>query len=355
MDMDNQVRVAVIGLGFGINHARNAMLIPEAELVAVCDLREERGVPAREWEVPFYTGFRRMLDEVKPDGVVVAVSNDQHAEVAVECLRRGIPTLLEKPIATTLEEADRIVDMAQAAGTPLLVGHHRRFSTFVQRARELVQSGTLGDLVAVVVIWAILKPDDYYRTEWRTRREMGGGPLLINTVHDVDDLRYICGCEITRVYAELNNQVRGLEVEDSICASLRLANGALVTLLTIDCVPSIWAYESTTSPWENPYFFHAPGDCYYFFGTKASLTLPQLRLISYPDEEHRGWQWPLKVEWLGVRPVHPLREEMRHFCRVIQGLEKPRTSGEDAMKTLEATLALMRSGETGQVVELPIH
>lgn len=346
-----QVRIVVIGLGFGVNHARSAMLVPEAKLVAVCDLKEERSASAEEWGVPFYTDFRRMLDEVKPDGVVAAVSNDQHAAVATECLRRGIPTLLEKPIAPTLEEADQIIAAGRESGTPLLIGHHRRFSAFVLKAREVVQGGEIGDLVGASVLWTILKPRDYYNTAWRTRRAMGGGPLLINTIHDIDDLRFATGREVVRLQAELSNRVRGLEVEDTISLSLRMEGDVLVTIFTSDCVPSIWAYESTTSPWENPYFFYTPSDCYYFFGTRGTFTLPQLHRVYYPDPQREGWQWPLSVERLGVRPVHPLHEEMRHFCALVRGEAEPRTTGEDARRTLEVVLGIRQAGETGQPVE----
>lgn len=353
MNDEQQVRIAVIGLGFGVNHVRKALEVPEAQLVAVSDRIEERGAPAGEWGVPFYPDFRRMLDEVEVDGVVAAVSNDQHEAVAVECLRRGIPTMLEKPIAPTLEEADRIIAAGRESGAPLLIGHHRRFSAFVLKAREVVQGGGIGDLVGASVLWTILKPQDYYQAEWRTRRASGGGPLLINTIHDIDDLRFITGREIVRLQAEMSNRVRGLEVEDTISLSLRMEGDVLVTIFTADCVPSIWAYESTTSPWENPYFFYTPGDCYYFFGTQGSFTLPQLRHVYYPDAAREGWQWPLTVEQLGVQPVHPLYQEMAHFCAVVRGETQPRTTGEDARRTLEVVLGIMEAGETGRPVSFP--
>jgi predicted dehydrogenase len=350
MNKGDQVRVAVIGLGFGVNHARTAMLVREARLVAGCDLMEERGSPAKEWGVPFYTDFRQMLDEVEIDAVVAAISNDQHEAVAVECLQRRVPILLEKPIATTLDEADRIIAAGRESGTPLLIGHHRRFSAFVLKAREVVQGGEIGELVGASVLWTMLKPRDYYDAEWRTRRAMGGGPLLINTIHDIDDLRFITGREFVRLQAELSHRVRGLEVEDTISLSLRMGGDVLVTIFTADCVPAIWAYESTTSPWENPYFFYTPGDCYYFFGTQGSLTLPQLQRVYYADQTRQGWQWPLTVERLGVQPVHPLHEEMRHFCAVVRSEAEPRTSGEDARRTLEVVLGIMQAGKTGQPV-----
>ena len=350
--MASKTRIGVIGLGFGINHVRSAAFLPEVELVAVADFLPERSGPAEALGARYYKDYRQMLDNEKLDGVVAAVSNDQHESVAVECLQRGMPILLEKPIAPTLEEADRIIAASEKSGTPLLIGHHRRFSSFVVKAREMVQNGAIGDLTAISVLWTILKPKDYYNATWRTQKATGGGPLLINTIHDVDDLRYVCQREVTRVYAETSNRARGFEVEDTIGISLRLEGDVLATITTSDCVPSIWAYESTTSPWENPFFHYTPEDCYYFFGTKGSLTLPQMRHVWYPDGAKEGWQWPLRVDRIGVTPVAPLHQEMLHFCRVARREESPRTSGRDARRTLEVVLAIMKSGETHQAVEL---
>jgi len=349
--VSDRVRVCVIGLGFGVNHAYSAALAGEVELVALCDRVEKRDAVAKELKVPFYHDYREMLDKERPDGVVAAVSNDQHESVAVGCLERGLPVLLEKPIAPTLEEADRIIAAADESGAPLLIGHHRRFSSFVVHARDLIQEGVLGEVVSAAVLWTILKPRDYFSSTWRTKKATGGGPLLINTIHDVDDLRFILQREVTRVYAETSNRARGFDVEDTIGISLRMEGDVLVTAAISDCVPSIWAYESTTSPWENPFFYYTPEDCYYFFGTKGSLTLPQLRHVWYPDADKEGWQWPVRVDRHGVNPVHPLREEMNHFARVIRGEESPRTTGRDARRTLEVVLGIMRSGGTQQPVE----
>jgi predicted dehydrogenase len=131
-----------------------------------------------------------------------------------------------------------------------------------------------------------------------------------------------------------------------------LQGDALATIFVSDCAPGIWAYESSTAPWENPFFYYTPADCYYFFGTKGALTLPQMQYVYYPDPAKEGWQYPTQLDRLGVKPAHPLRLEMSHFCRVIRKEETPRTTARDARKTLEGVLAIMQSRDTGQAVEL---
>jgi predicted dehydrogenase len=345
-------RIGVIGLSFGMNHAQSATIVPEATLVAACALHEEHRRPIEAMGARYYTDYRQMLDTEKLDGVVVALPNDLHAQATIECLGRGLPVLVEKPVAATLAEADRIVAATETSGVPVLVGHHRRFSPFCVRARQALVGGELGDLIGASVMWTMLKPKDYFDAKWRTLRATGGGPLLINTIHNIDDLRYITGREVTRIYAEVSNKTRGFEVEDTISITARLQGDALVTIFVSDCAPGLWAWESTTSPWENPHFYYQPADCYYFFGTKGALTLPTMQHVYYPDPEKASWQHPLQVDHLGVKPAHPLRLEMSHFCRVIRGLETPRTTAADARKTLAGVIAIMQSRDGGKPVDL---
>lgn len=345
-------RIGVIGLSFGMNHAQSATIVPEAQLVAACDMREEFRRPTEAMGAHFYTDYRQMLDGEKLDGVVVALPNHLHPSVTIECLERGRPVLLEKPVAATLEEADQIVEATERLRVPVLIGHHRRFSPFCVRARQAMVGGELGDLIGASVVWTMLKPKDYFNAKWRTLKATGGGPLLINVIHNIDDLRYMTGREVTRIYAEVSNKTRGFEVEDTISITLRLQGEALVTIFVSDCAPGIWAYESTTAPWENPHFYYTPADCYHFFGTKGALTLPQMQHVFYPDPEKEGWQWPVQVDRLGVKPAHPLRLEMSHFCRVIRGEEAPRTTARDARQTLAGIIAIMQSRDTGMPVDL---
>ncbi len=345
-------RIGVIGTSFGMNHVQSAMIVPEAKLVAACDARDEFRAPIEGMGATFYTDYRRMLDTEKLDGVVVALPNHLHAPVTIECLERGLPVLVEKPVAGTLEDTDKMIAAVERTGVPVLVGHHRRFSPFCVRAREAFANGELGDLIGASVLWTMLKPKDYYKAEWRTRKATGGGPLLINTIHNIDDLRYMTGREVTRIYAETSNHTRGLEVEDTVSISLRLQGDALATIFVSDCAPAIWAYESTTAPWENPFFYYTPADCYHFFGTKGALTLPQMQHVFYPDPAKEGWQYPTQMDRLGVKPAHPLRLEMSHFCRVIEKKETPRTTARDARRTLETLLAIMQSNDTHMPITL---
>src|SRR5262249_54864874 len=172
-----------------------------------------------------YPSINALIERERPDGVIVATPNKLHVENGVDCVRHGVAVLVEKPIADSVAEAMQLVDAAERARVPLLVGHHRRHSSFIECARKVVSEGALGRLVAVTGAALFYKPDGYFdEAPWR--REPGGGPILINMIHEVDDLRALCG-EIVAVQAMASNATRAHVVEDTVAVTLQFANDAL--------------------------------------------------------------------------------------------------------------------------------
>lgn len=141
-------------------------------------------------------------------------------------------------------------------------------------------------------------------------------------------------------------------MEDSASVTLRFACGALGSLLCSDCVPSRWSNEADTG--ENPFYYQAGGACYLFFGTEGSLTFPGLSVIQYPDPRRVGWQHPLTDFRLTVEDKDPLVAQMEHFARVVRGIDAPRTSGEDGLRTLAATRAVLEASISGHPVDLTV-
>lgn len=177
----------------------------------------------------------------------------------------------------------------------------------------------------------------------------GGGPILINMIHEIDNLRYMYG-EIERVYAEVSNKTRNFEVEDTVSVTVRFKDGVLASILMSDTVPSLWAYEPTMG--ENKFFFPTKGDIYHFLGNKASLSFPGMVKVYYADPSKAGWQHPLTTERLNIKSSDPYPQQMRHFCKVVKGEEEARTSGEDALRTLRVTMALHESVERNEPVKI---
>jgi predicted dehydrogenase len=195
----NQVRLAVIGAGLmGARHAELVCAHDMCLLVGICDTDPSRKGVADSCQVPFYASAEELIEQEKPSGAIIATSNSHHASVAEVCAKRSVHVLIEKPIADSIERAQHIVETTKNCGTRVLVGHHRRYNSFVLKARELVREGALGRLIGASVLWALMKPDEYYKVGWR-REQFVGGPTLINLIHDLDSLRFICG-EITEIY-----------------------------------------------------------------------------------------------------------------------------------------------------------
>jgi predicted dehydrogenase len=346
-----RVRLGLIGMGLiGTPHARTLQKVDECELVAVADVDEKHKETAANLGIKYYQDYEEMIRREALQGAIIATPNHLHAPMGIACAEQGLHLFVEKPIAPSLAEADRIIEAANQNRVRILVGHQRRFNARIEKARDIVRGGELGRLVGVTITWALLKPPQYFEGPFAWRKSKGGGPILINLIHEIDNLRYICG-EIDEVFAVSSSQVRGFPVEDTSGVTFRFGSGAVGTAFVSDCVPSRSSYEATTG--ENPLIPQDFGNCYQFYGTEASLLFPQMKKLFYPDPGKLGWHYPITEQ--GVKATQdddPYVKEFRHFAKVILGKETPRISGEDGRRTLEVTLAIQRSGEIGQPVHL---
>ena len=329
--------IGLIGLGLiGRAHLERALTSNAVEIVAVADPAEASRDQAAAAGLTAYADHRDLLAHPGLGAVIVATPNQTHLAVGLDCVAAGLPTLVEKPIADTVEAAQQLVDAAAAAGVPILVGHQRRHNPLVRKAREIVEAGTLGRIATATVHSTWLKPDAYFDVTWR--REPGGGPVLINLIHDIDLLRHLLG-EVVSVQSATSNAIRGFEVEDSAAAILRFESGALATVITSDTVASPWIYDLSAGEAAHYPRQPQPVNSHYLAGTEASLALPQLDLWRY--EGARGWHEPLSVTRVPYEPGDPYAEQLRHLRAVaVDGVE-PLCSGLDGLRTLEVTLAIL--------------
>lgn len=340
------VKIAVMGAGLiGKRHAAHVMAEPGATLSAIIDPAPTGRAFADEICVAWYPAFDGFPVAERPDGVIVATPNQLHVANGLELAAAGIPMLVEKPIADSVDGARKLVMAAEAAGVPLLVGHHRRHNPMIRKAREAIDAGRLGRILTLTGQFWLVKPDDYFEVDWR--RQEGAGPILINLIHDIDLFRYLCG-EITGVQAQSSNAVRGNPAEETAVALLRFANGALGAVSASDTVVSPWSWELTTG--ENPAYPRQDQSCYQIGGTDGSLTIPQLELWSHSDK--RGWWEPLRRERIPFVPEDPLQLQIRHFCAVIRGEEEPLVSGREGLATLAVIEAVKQAAHSGGAVEV---
>ncbi len=267
--------------------------------------------------------------------------------MALDAVARTIPALVEKPIATRVADGEALTRAAVATGVPILVGHHRRHNPIIKRARDVIASGVLGRIASVTILSTVLKPPPYFDAEWR--RKPGGGPVLINLIHEIDLIRHLCG-EIASVQAIGSNAIRSFEVEDTAAVALRLVSGALVTVSLTDTGAAPWSYDLAVRESPNYPPQPVPVASHFIAGTEASLSLPTLEFWSYKGEA--GWFEPMSREVLSLEPGDPYTAQLDHFCDVIRGIAKPVTSAADGTETLRATLAVLDAMRTGATVDL---
>jgi predicted dehydrogenase len=317
-------------------------------LSAIVDPSPAAGPIAAQAGVPLYRTLDELIERDRPDGVILATPNQLHVEHALACLAAGVPTLLEKPIAPTVDEAEMLVGAVERSGVPLLIGHHRAHSPIMARARQLIDEGRLGKLVAVMGSAVFFKPDQYFAdAEWR--RKPGGGPILLNMIHEVHNLRMLCG-DIVAVQAFSSHATRGFPVEDTVAINLRFASGALGSFMLSDTAASARSWEQTSQ--ENKAYPSYPDeDCYVIAGTFGSLSVPTMRLKTYGKAEDRSWWKPFDVSVAAMTRDDPLKLQLAHFERVIRRDTEPLVSARDGLQNLRITEAIAEAANAGSVVD----
>jgi predicted dehydrogenase len=349
-----KVRIAVAGAGaIGLRHIEETQKSQGAKLSAIIDPSPKAVEVANREGVPLYQSLQECFTKDRPDGLVLATPNHMHVEQGLECIAARIPVLVEKPLAHTLDEGKRLVEAAERVNAKLLVGHHRPHSPILHKAVEIVKSGILGPIVGVIGSAVFYKPDDYFDGPYSWRKEPGGGPILINMVHEVGNLRAMVG-EIVAVQAVASNATRKFAVEDTVAINLRFENGALGSFLLSDTAASPKSWEQTSQE-NKAYPTYPDEDAYVVIGSDGSLAVPTMRLKYYARKEDRSWWKPFKSETIPLERADPLALQIEHFAAVIRGETVPLVSGRDGLQNLRVTEAIAEAAKTGRTVDVPTN
>lgn len=212
-----------------------------------------------------------------------------------------------------------------------------------------MNSSRFGRLVAVQGAALFYKPSHYFAEgPWRTRK--GGGPILINLIHEIGLLRFFCG-EIQRLSALASNRVRQFDVEDSVSITFGFENGAIGNFLLSDTAASNKSWEMTSG--ENPAYPHdRNGNCYHFSGTNGSLDFPSMRVRFYEEGRLRSWWHEFESDQLSVARANPLELQLQHFTEVIRKRSNPLVSAQDGYKNMLVVQAIKQSIDSGSTVHL---
>jgi UDP-N-acetylglucosamine 3-dehydrogenase len=319
----------------GTNFARLVQAHPLCELAGIADLNPEAARRASGTvESTSYRSADELLASGELDGLVVTTVEDQHREPCLAAFAQGAGVLVEKPIATTIEDAEAIIAASVAAGRPLLVGHVLHFDARYAHLRQVVASGAIGD---PLTIYARRLNGVGAQDRLRGRCSL---PLFLG-VHDYDLVRWVAASEVVEVVArERRGYLAGLgyPVEDASVALLTLANGVLATVEEGWILP-----ESHPVGFDQRFDVNGESGRIELVGHEGGVTIMGERL-TWPDTH----LWPT---------VHgqvdgALRRELWHFVDVLRGEAEPMISGADGLAALKIALAVEESAKTGTAVRL---
>lgn len=225
------LKCAVVGMGLGRVFADEFAESPQTKQVALCD-SDPRRLDEVQRELPIaahtYTDLDDMLARQCPDVVAVVTPDHYHREHAQKCLEAGCHVLLTKPIATTREDAEAIAEAAEAAGRILMVAHERRFRSHARAIRELLDNGTLGEIIAMRLDALHDKRDQFARSPWYAAPEAKRTVLTGSAIHEIDLMRYFAGAAVAAVSAA-GNRLGELQfpLDTTVGALFTFANGAI--------------------------------------------------------------------------------------------------------------------------------
>ncbi len=325
----------VIGLGFfGEKHAEVLAALPNAELRAVCTRNDSRRREIkRRLQVPNdYRDYHDLLSRPEIQAVSVVTHVDDHLAPTLAALRAGKHVLVEKPLARTVADCDRMIAAAKKADRILMVGHICRFNPRYAVARQRAAGGELGQILSM-----------YARRNIPAVRSATVlekiGPLLGDGVHDTDLMLWISGGRIETVYA-LTHGTRRLKHPDLGWAMYRFASGAIGVIENVWCLPA-----------GTPFRIHEQLEiigtkgAIYVHGGDMNVTVQTANGVDCPDTLY----WP----HIHGGTVGALRTEIEYFLDcVARGAQPEVVTSQDARAAVAAVAAAERSAKTGRVVKL---
>lgn len=331
--MSSKLNILISGPGLiGIQHLRLVQARPDCEVVAiVAPETEEHRQLAMEVSARLFQSVEEALDSVALDGAIISSPNPYHCEQALACIERKTPVLVEKPLTDKLDDARALVEAARQHDVPVLVGHHRTYSPLLGTARDFIHSARFGRPVTLQGSALFYKPAEYFAAgPWRTR--LGGGPLLINMIHEIGVMRHLYG-DIRCVSAFASHRTREFEVEDTVAINFVFENGALGSFILSDAAASSKSWEMTSG--ENPAYPAYPDEsCYHFAGTNGSLDFPSMRARFYPSSAEASWWRAFDAATLAGTRANPLERQLAHFVEVIRGEAEPLVTAEDGYRNM---------------------
>lgn len=345
------MKYALIGCGrISPNHIVAAMK-NGLEIVALCDINKSNMEDkALKFDLPksvkFYTDYKELISVEKPDLVAIATESGKHASIAIDCILNNSNVIIEKPIALSIEDADKIIKYAKEKNVKVCACHQNRFNKSIKKIYEAIEKKRFGRLFYATAHVRWTRDYEYYaRAKWRGTWEQDGGALMNQCIHNIDLLRWTMGNDIDEVFAitdRLNHDY--IEAEDMGIALVKFSNGSYGIIEgTVNIYPR--NLEETL------YIFGEKGTIKA--GGEAVNIIEEWNFSDYMDvsEEVKKecCEKPLNVYGFG---------HSRLYADMIDAIIKDRApfvSAEDGKRALELVLAIYESAATGKRVKLPLQ
>jgi UDP-N-acetylglucosamine 3-dehydrogenase len=339
-----KLRVAVIGCGSIAQHRHLPEYIANKhlELVAVCDINEERALEvAEKFGAKAYTSYEELLNAGGVDAVSVCTPNYLHAPISIAALQAGVHVLCEKPMATSKQEAEAMIAAAKESGKKLMIAHNQRFVPSHQKARKLIESGEIGKIYSFRTAFGHGGPEGWSvdgKESWFFQKEKAFvGAMGDLGVHKTDLLRYLLGEEIVEVGSFVETSAKEFaDVDDNAVCILKTESGIIGTLA------ASWAYVSKED------------NSTIIYGEKAILRLEDdpvnSLVVQYKNGEVVNYQLG-KIQSNEDGGQNNSRV-IDLFVNAVVNDQEPLVPGEEGMKSLNVILAALESNETKQIVRV---
>ena len=345
------MKYALIGCGrIAVNHIK-AVVENNIDMVAACDIKLEKIdqlVEKTKYNKDFkkYSDYKKMIDEnLDLDFVSIATESGIHAEIALYCIENGINVIIEKPMAMSMEDANKIINLSKEKNVKVSVCHQNRFNIAVHKTRQAMDEGRFGRLShgSIHVRWNRNK--NYYdQAPWRGKWESDGGCLMNQCIHGIDLLRWMLGEEVEEVYGVTKQQFHDyLECEDIGMAVLKFKNGAVATVEgTVNVYPQ--NLEETL------YLFGEDGTVKIGGKSTNNIDVWNFKDEDVDDQNNVG----LKEETENVYG-NGHTSLFKDMIEAIQEDRDPYITAVDGKNALEIVLAIYKSSFTGKSVKLPLE
>lgn len=344
------MKYALIGCGrISSNHIVAAQK-NQLDIVAICDLNvenmEDKKAKFRLSDsVKMYQDYHELLQQEKPELVAIATESGKHAQIALDCIHMGCNVIIEKPIALSIADADRIISASDEKNVKVCACHQNRFNKSIQKIHEAVEMKRFGRMLygTAHIRWA--RDYEYYaRAKWRGTWEQDGGALMNQCIHDIDLIRWLMGDEIIEVVGMTDRlKHEYIETEDLGIALIRFRNGAYGIIEgTVDVYPK--NLEETL------YLFGEKGTVKA--GGEAVNLIEEWRFSDYLDEPEI-----VKKEYSEVPPNVYGYGHSKLYADMLDAIKNNREPLVDAKagkRALELVLAIYQSAATGKTVSLPL-